>query len=192
MRTKLLAATALAGSLLLMPLMQGSAHAVSLPSMNNPQSNVTLVAHGGGGGGGGGAHFSGMGGGGAPMGHAMGGWGGHAMAEAGLMPWAEMGRTCTAVISPRMEEETSGAGITVNSPSTTVVLTSTSPKAITILITTMAMATASFAMAFGSGRTVQTITPMVIAGGCCVEQRSPAARIGGTDTTPASAITKMS
>jgi len=84
MRTKLLAATALAGSMLLMPLMQGSAHAVSLPSMNSPQSNVTLVAHGGGGGGGGGggAHFSGMGGGGAPMGHAMGGWGGmnaHAM-----------------------------------------------------------------------------------------------------------------
>lgn len=83
MRTKLLAATALAGSLLLMPLMQGSAHAVSLPSMNNPQSNVTLVAHGGGGGGGGGAHFSGMGGGGAPMGHAMGGWGGHAMGGSG-------------------------------------------------------------------------------------------------------------
>jgi hypothetical protein len=47
MRTKLAAATALAGSLLFIPLMQGAAHSASAPlalsATNNP---VTMVAHG--------------------------------------------------------------------------------------------------------------------------------------------------
>jgi len=53
MHTKLLATTACAGSLLLMPLMQGSAHSATLPSLQTHQTNLTLVAHPGGGGGGG-------------------------------------------------------------------------------------------------------------------------------------------
>src|SRR5690242_14179174 len=83
MYTKLLSAAALAGSLLLLPLMQGSAQSASLPSVPSHQSDLTLVAHegeGGGGGGGGGPHA--MGGAGP---HAMGGNGLHAMGNGAHM-----------------------------------------------------------------------------------------------------------
>ena len=69
MHTKLLAASALAGSLLLMPMMQGSARSATLPSFPSHQNDLTLVAHPGGG-----PH--GMGGSGP---HGMGGNGPHAM-----------------------------------------------------------------------------------------------------------------
>jgi hypothetical protein len=80
MHTKLLTATALVGSLLLLPLMQGPAHAASLPSVPTHQNDLTLIAHpGGGGGGGGGGHVMGGGGPGGNGPHAMGGNGPHAM-----------------------------------------------------------------------------------------------------------------
>ena len=79
MNMKFAAATALASSLLVLPLMQGSAQSASLPSVPSHQSDLTLVANeGGGGGGGGGAHHMQGGG---PQGgaghHAMGGNGPH-------------------------------------------------------------------------------------------------------------------
>ena len=79
MRTKLLAATALAGSLLFMPMM--SAHSATLPSLPSHQTDLTLISHGGGGGGGGGGSGGphGMGGMGGNGPHAMGGNGPHAM-----------------------------------------------------------------------------------------------------------------
>jgi hypothetical protein len=70
MYTKLLAATALAGSLLLLPLLQGSAQSAALPSVPSHQSDLTLVAHEGGGGGGGGGGPHAIGG---ARPHAMGG-----------------------------------------------------------------------------------------------------------------------
>ena len=71
MTKKYTAATALAGGLLLLTLMQGTASSASLPVLNSPHSGLTLVGHGGGGGGGG------------RMG--SGGGGGGAMARAGGM-----------------------------------------------------------------------------------------------------------
>ena len=81
MNMKFAAATALASSLLILPLMQGSAQSASLPSLPSHPSDVTLVAHegGGGGGGGGAAHMGGGGGGGGGGPHAMGAAGPHAM-----------------------------------------------------------------------------------------------------------------
>src|SRR6478736_493431 len=86
MRTSLAAVTALAGSMLLAPLMMGPTQAQSAPDLKNAVtkiSPVTLVGHGGGGGFGGGmggfsAHMGGMGGGhiGGMGGH-MGGFAGH-------------------------------------------------------------------------------------------------------------------
>jgi len=83
MNMKFAAATALVSSLLVQPLMQGSAHSASLPSLPSHSSGVTLVAHGGGagGGGGGGANFSGGGG-----GHMGGGGGGEARTAGGGGP----------------------------------------------------------------------------------------------------------
>ena len=92
MNMKLAAATALASSLIVLPLMQGSAQSASLPSLPSHPRDLTLIAHGnggGGGGGGGGTNFSGGGGGGGRMGgggggpHAMGGGGPHAMGGGG-------------------------------------------------------------------------------------------------------------
>ena len=93
MRMKLTAGTALAGSLLLIPLMQGSAQSASVTGLGKPvTSTLTLVRGGGGGGGGGGGHgggggaFTAAGGGGGRMGagwgggHMGGGWGGPHMA----------------------------------------------------------------------------------------------------------------
>jgi hypothetical protein len=77
MHTKLLTATALAGSLLLLPLIQGPAHSASLASVPTDQNNLTSIAHPGGGGGGG--HVEGGGGPGGNGPHAMGGKGPHAM-----------------------------------------------------------------------------------------------------------------
>src|SRR6185437_11438522 len=79
MKMKFAAATALASSLLILPLMQGSAQSASIPSLPSHPRDLTLIAHGHGGGGrmgggGGGPHA--MGGGGP---HAMGGGGPHAM-----------------------------------------------------------------------------------------------------------------
>src|SRR6476469_1157650 len=70
MNTKFAAVTALAGGLLLLASLQGTAYSASLPILNSPHNGVTLVGHGGGGGGaghgGGGsgamAHAGGMGG----------------------------------------------------------------------------------------------------------------------------------
>jgi hypothetical protein len=52
MKMKLLAATALAGGLLLATFVSGVAHSASAPALSAPSSPVTLVAHGGMGGGG--------------------------------------------------------------------------------------------------------------------------------------------
>src|SRR4029079_6454943 len=68
---KFAAATALASSLLILPLMQASAQSASIPSLPSHPRDLTLIAHGnggGGGGGGGGTNFSGGGGGGGRMG----------------------------------------------------------------------------------------------------------------------------
>ena len=77
MRMKLTAGTALAGSLLLIPLTQGSAQSASVTGLGKPVTStagtLTLV-HGGGGGGGG--HGGGRGGGGGGFAGAGGG-GGH-------------------------------------------------------------------------------------------------------------------
>ncbi len=89
MKMKFAAATALASSLLILPLMQGSAQSASIPSLPSHLSDLTLIGHGNGGGGGGGANFSGGGGGGGRLGaggggsHGMGGGGPHAMAGGG-------------------------------------------------------------------------------------------------------------
>lgn len=87
MRTTIAAATALAGSLLLAPLMLGPTQAGAAPDLKNAVSarihgsTITLVHGGGGGGGGGGGHGGGGGGGGGGWGgmggaHVGGGWGG--------------------------------------------------------------------------------------------------------------------
>jgi hypothetical protein len=69
MRTKLLAATALAGSLAMASVIWGSAQATPAPLLHAPSNGtVTLVGHEGGGGGGGGGRG---GGGGGPGGGAM-------------------------------------------------------------------------------------------------------------------------
>jgi len=73
MRTGIAAVTALAGSLLLAPLMLGPSQAGSTPDFKNAMSAIhdgglTLVRGGGGGGGFGGGHGGGLGG-----GHGMGG-----------------------------------------------------------------------------------------------------------------------
>ena len=82
MRTKLLAATALAGSLTIASWMWGAAQATPAPSAQATNSGlVTLIAQQGGGGGGGGGHVSGGGGGPAMAGGPRGG--GRAMAERG-------------------------------------------------------------------------------------------------------------
>ena len=77
MNMKFAAATALASSLLVLPLMQGSAQSASMTGLSKPLTStagtLTLV-HGGGGGGGGGGHGGGGGGGGFA---AVGGGGGH-------------------------------------------------------------------------------------------------------------------
>jgi hypothetical protein len=88
MRTTIVAVTALAGSLLLAPLMMGPTQAQSAPDLKNAVSSIhdgaiILARGGGGGGGGGGGHGGGWGGGGG--GHTTfrgsvtshgGGWGG--------------------------------------------------------------------------------------------------------------------
>ena len=88
MRTSLAAVTALAGSMLLAPLMMGPTQAQSAPDLKNAVtkiSPVTLVGHGGGGGFGGGhmggGHMGGGFGGGARMG---GGFGGGALLGSGF------------------------------------------------------------------------------------------------------------
>ena len=53
MNTKFAAVTALAGGLLFLASLQGTAYSASLPILNSPHNAVTLVGHGGGGGGGG-------------------------------------------------------------------------------------------------------------------------------------------
>jgi hypothetical protein len=80
MRTSIAAVTALAGSLLLAPLMLGQAQAGSAPDLRHAlsathDSAVTLVRHGGGGGRGGGGFGGGHGGGYAMGGGHMGGGG---------------------------------------------------------------------------------------------------------------------
>ena len=52
MNTKFAAVTALAGGLLFLASLQGTAYSASLPILNSPHDGVTLVGHGGGGGGG--------------------------------------------------------------------------------------------------------------------------------------------
>ena len=52
MNTKFAAVTALAGGLLFLASLQGTAYSASLPILNSPHNGVTLVGHGGGGGGG--------------------------------------------------------------------------------------------------------------------------------------------
>jgi len=80
MRMKLTAATALAGSLLLVPLMQGSAQSASVTGLGKPITStadtLTLVRGGGGGGGGGGGAGGGGGHGGGGF-AAVGGGEGH-------------------------------------------------------------------------------------------------------------------
>src|SRR5689334_20170863 len=89
MNTKFAAATALASSLLVLPLMQGSAQSASMTGLSKPLTStagtLTLVHGGGGGGGdgggGGGGGFAAVGGGGGHGGsfgggHMGGGWGG--------------------------------------------------------------------------------------------------------------------
>ncbi len=93
MRAKLLTGTALAGSLLLAPLMLGPTQAGSAPDLKNTvgsihDSAIVLVHGGGGGGGGGGGH--GGGGGGAAFSGGDGGGGGHGGGWAGAaeaMQW---------------------------------------------------------------------------------------------------------
>ena len=102
MRAKLLTGTALAGSLLLAPLMLGPTQAGSAPDLKNTvgsihDSAIVLVHGGGGGGGGGGGH--GGGGGGAAFSGAM------AVAVATAAAGAAEAMQWSAVKAVALEEE---------------------------------------------------------------------------------------